>query len=343
MLAGGGDFAAGNLELDFARHQHGGDDGARRIRRPSERVATEIIEQAFAIDGAALVDVIPKADHRLVISLERGATGDRLHQAEGIKGAANGCRVGDLEEFLGGIRRNTNRSFDIAIKHLLVVAGSDQFDQGLDGAVIAREAGDGAAGLHLDAAGDGHRSLQTDTRQGVESLTQGVVENPFHIDCAQGNGAALLLDIAQSLAEEDETAILLAERDMHIDQHLFDRSAHRVEQRGRGDRGVHQAGDVLHGDRQVAQDLQDRDRSRDVLMKLRVGEADLDLADGLMNGREGAADVLFQLVIEGDGGGEPAHGLVGHRLRAAFALEHILNHLDCRAQANAAGGLGDKP
>jgi hypothetical protein len=78
-------------------------------------------------------------------------------------------------------------------------------------------------------------------------------------------------------------------------------------------------------------------------MELRVREANLNLADGLMNGREGAADVLFQLVVERDGGGEPTHGLVGHRLGAAFALEHVLNHLDRRAQANAAGGLGDKP
>ena len=44
LLAGSGDFAAGNLEFDFARHQHGGDDVARGVRRPTERVTTEIIE-----------------------------------------------------------------------------------------------------------------------------------------------------------------------------------------------------------------------------------------------------------------------------------------------------------
>src|ERR1039458_4204167 len=75
-------------------------------------------------------------------------------------------------------------------------------------------------------------------------------------------------------------------------------------------------------------------------MELRVGEANLHFADGLMYRRESAADVLLKFVVQRDRSGEPAHGLISHGLGAAFSFEHILDHLDRGAEANAAGGLG---
>ncbi|MNJ37808.1 hypothetical protein D3C77_326430 [compost metagenome] len=61
-----------------------------------------------------------------------------------------------------------------------------------------------------------------------------------------------------------------------------------------------------------------------------------------MDGREGTADVLFQFVVQRYRGGQPAHRLIGHGLRAAFAFQDILDHLDRGAQANAASGLGER-
>ena len=75
-------------------------------------------------------------------------------------------------------------------------------------------------------------------------------------------------------------------------------------------------------------------------MELRIGKANLDLANSLVNGREGATNILLQFVVQGDGGGEPANRLIGHRLGAAFAFQDVLDHLDRRAQADAASGLG---
>src|SRR5690606_4240712 len=103
LLAGGRDFTSGDLEFDFARNQHGGDDVARRVRGPAERVAAEIVEQTLAIDRATLVDVVTDADHRLVVSLKRGTPSHSLHEAERVKGAADGGRVGDLQEFLSSV------------------------------------------------------------------------------------------------------------------------------------------------------------------------------------------------------------------------------------------------
>ena len=108
--------------------------------------------------------------------------------------------------------------------------------------------------------------MEADARQRIEGLAQRIVENALHIHGAQCNGTALLLDIPQLLAEEHEIAILFAERHMHIVQHLFDGFLDRVELRRCRDGGMHQAGDVLHRDWQVAEDLQHGDGLGDVLM-----------------------------------------------------------------------------
>ena len=54
--------------------------------------------------------------------------------------------------------------------------------------------------------------MQAGARQRVEGLAQGFVEDAPHLHRAQRDRAALLLDVAQLLAEEAEAAILLAER-----------------------------------------------------------------------------------------------------------------------------------
>ena len=129
---------------------------------------------------------------------------------------------------------------------------------------------------------------------------------------------------------------------MHVVQHLFDGFLYRIELRCCCDGRVHQTGDVLHRHRQVAEDLQHRDGLGDVLMELRVREANLHLADRLVDRGEGTANVLFQFVVQRHRGGQPAHGLIGHCLRAAFAFQDILDHLDRGAQANAASGLSER-
>jgi len=103
---------------------------------------------------------------------------------------------------------------------------------------------------------------------------------------------------------------------------------------------VHQAGNVLHRHRQVAQDLQHGDGLGDVLVQLRVWKTNLNLADRLMDGGECAADVLFQFVVQRNGGGQPPHRLIGHGFGTAFAFQDILDHFDRRAQTYAAGRLG---
>ncbi len=206
--------------------------------------------------------------------------------------------------------------------------------------MITGQTSDGATGLDFQACCDGHRAVQTDARQRVERLAQGIVEDALHIHGTQCNGTALLFDVTQLLAEKDEVAVLLTERHMHITQHFFYGLADRIELRRRGDGGMHQAGNVPNRHRQVAENLQHGDGLGDVLMELRVREANLDLANCQMNGGKGTANVLFQLVVQGDGGGQPAHGLIRHRLGAAFAFQDVLDHLDRRAQADAAGGLG---
>ena len=57
---------------------------------------------------------------------------------------------------------------------------------------------------------------------GSKRLTQRIVENALHVHGAQCNGTTLLLDIPQLLMREHKVAILLAERHMHVVQHLFD-------------------------------------------------------------------------------------------------------------------------
>jgi hypothetical protein len=55
-------------------------------------------------------------------------------------------------------------------------------------------------------------------------------------------------------------------------------------------------------------------------VELRIREANLYLANRLVDGREGTANVLLQLVVERDRGGQPTHRLIGHGLGTALAL-----------------------
>ncbi|MNR31812.1 hypothetical protein D3C85_1493480 [compost metagenome] len=105
---------------------------------------------------------------------------------------------------------------------------------------------------------------------------------------------------------------------------------------------MHQAGDVLTGDRQIAKDLQNGDRLGDVLMQLGMREADLgDFLDRCMQRGESALDVFIQSIKQGDGGGEPANGLLCNGRLAFRAInQNVLHHLDRRAQADATCGLG---
>ena len=55
---------------------------------------------------------------------------------------------------------------------------------------------------------------------------------------------------------------------MHVIEHVLDGLLDGVELRGRGDRRVHQTSNVLHRHGQVTQDLKNRHRLGDVLVKL---------------------------------------------------------------------------
>jgi len=106
---------------------------------------------------------------------------------------------------------------------------------------------------------------------------------------------------------------------------------------------VQQAGDVLGGDRHVAQDLQDGHGLGHVNRQRRVEEVLPSLLDAAVDRGEGPTDIPLQRVVEGDGGGQPAQRLVGHRRLVARTLDQdVLDHLDGRAQADAAGGLGQR-
>ena len=68
-----------------------------------------------------------------------------------------------------------------------------------------------------------------------------------------------------------------------------------------------------------------------------------DLLDRLVDRGEGAADVLVERVVERDGGCEPSDLSVRHRLQRAGPLdEDVLDDLDRRPQADAAGRLGQR-
>lgn len=93
---------------------------------------------------------------------------------------------------------------------------------------------------------------------------------------------------------------------------------------------------------QVAQDLQHRDGLGDFLVQSRVREAYLGgfLHRG-MQGGEGAADVFFEGIVERDRRGQPTDLLFRDRRFAFAALDQdVLDDLDRRAQADAAGGFG---
>src|SRR6266487_3642090 len=92
---------------------------------------------------------------------------------------------------------------------------------------------------------------------------------------------------------------------------------------------MHETREVLWCDGEVAQNLKNRDRFGDFLVQPGTVEADTSVQNCMMNGREGAADILIESVVEGDGCGKPTHWLIGHSLLASFAFDQdVLNDLD---------------
>src|SRR5690606_11291041 len=79
----------------------------------------KVVEEPFALYGTAAFDVVPDADHRLVIGLELGATGNGLHEPQRVEAASNSGRIGRLQELFGRVGCSTHRSFGIAIEYLL--------------------------------------------------------------------------------------------------------------------------------------------------------------------------------------------------------------------------------
>ena len=100
---------------------------------------------------------------------------------------------------------------------------------------------------------------------------------------------------------------------------------------------MHQTADVLPSNRQVAEYLQNTHGLGDVLVDWRVAETSFTNAvDCLVDASESALDILLQGVVEGHGGSEPTYWLIGNRrLTRTWLDQHILDHLDCRAQADA--------
>ena len=103
---------------------------------------------------------------------------------------------------------------------------------------------------------------------------------------------------------------------------------------------MHEAGDVLNRDRQVAQDLQNADRLGDVLVQLRVREADLYFAHRLVKRQVAFFDVFFQCIEQRHRGGQPSHRLIGNGGTVVSTLyQYILDHLNGRTQADTASGF----
>ena len=118
MLAGRGDLAARNLELDLAGAQHRGDDVAQGVGRPTKTRRLEMAGQAGAVHRAVGVDVVADADDGRVVGLEAGAAVDLVNQAQLVELAADGRRVGSLQKALGRVSVNPHRGIAVTVVHL---------------------------------------------------------------------------------------------------------------------------------------------------------------------------------------------------------------------------------
>ena len=181
-------------------------------------------------------------------------------------------------------------------------------------------------------------------RQWRVDTGQRFINDATQLNAAQCDLAAFLLDVVEFFTEEAKVAVLFAKRDDGVVEQVFDRLGHSVRLRGPGDAGVHQTGDVLAGDGQVAQNLQNGDGLGDVLMQLGMREADLGgFLHRCVQRGEGALDVFIQRIKQRDRGRQPANSLLCHGGLAFRAFnQNVLHHLDRRAQADAAGGLGQR-
>ena len=211
-------------------------------------------------------------------------------------------------------------------------------DQGLDRLALTGQTRLLRAAAHLQAGGGHQRAHDPCRGKRAECLPQRLVEDAEALKGSDRDISPLLLDIPQFFAEKTELAIFAPQWNKRIIQKKFDGIANFF----RSGRGIHcrmdQAGQVLERHRHIPENLQDGHGFGDVLMDGRIGAADERLLHGLMDRWKRSADILIERIIQGNGGCQPADRLIGHGAFSVPAFhKDILNHLDGRTQANAAG------
>ena len=146
--------------------------------------------------------------------------------------------------------------------------GFNQLHDGLDLVAFTRQrCGHVTCRLRLESGRYGVGAVQLCRGQWRVDTGQCFVNDATQLNAAQCDLAAFLLNVVELFTEEAKVAVLFAERDDGIVYQVFDRLGHSVCLRVPGDAGMHQAGNVLPSDGQVAKDLENGDGFSNVLMQ----------------------------------------------------------------------------
>ena len=129
--------------------------------------------------------------------------------------------------------------------------------------------------------------------------------------------------------EEAEAAVLLAQGHHAVLQDGGHRRLDLVAAGWRTHGRLQERGDVLSGGRQVLQDLEHRDRLGDLQRQGLVGEPVGNAFDPIDDVAVTALDVPAQRIVEGDGVGQGAQGVVGKAVLVVDPFDQdFLEHLD---------------
>ena len=195
--------------------------------------------------------------------------------------------------------------------HGLVAIRRDELDMELNRLFVPLQGERLAIHHHFQAGGHRADAVQPGRRQRFEDATQESIGCRTEIRLPVFLQVELFLQGDGSLGEEAEAAVLLAQGHHAVLQDGGHRRLDLVAAGWRTHGRLQERGDVLSGGRQVLQDLEHRDRLGDLQRQGLVGEPVGNAFDPIDDVAVTALDVPAQRIVEGDGVGQGAQGVVG--------------------------------
>ena len=201
---------------------------------------------------------------------------------------------------------------------------------------------------HFDLRLDGFCSLQAGGRFGSENrVPENLIEDAVFIRHARAQGSLTAHDLGHGLAHEAEGPVDFLKGDFLVIEQILNRLADIALKRRGANSRMQQSSDIMAAHGEALDELENGDGFCSAEMQGGFAMLAADLLDCLDQWAICPLDVGYEGIIEHIAGCQGANLLVGEESESAplpaHIDQHILNHLERGAKANATGGSRQTP